>query len=229
MLTFPKGLRPIGGGFAPFAKTLGGGQSLSGTEQVVSSMNDRWTAGYTFKISDSDDLLRIRAFVLSMRGRANTVALPAFDNNRAPWAVVRGIRQTPKVRRNRSLDGTAFADPADFNDTLIQASVTAAAAALATQVSIAMTLGSEPKPGHLFGLGTRLYSIESIAGAGPYDAVIWPTLRLAAAASMVVNFTSPVCEMRFASDTEGADALRNLEQLRRGPITLNFDEASVSS
>lgn len=229
MLTFPAGLRPIGGGFANFAKTISGGQSMSGIEQVSSSMNDRWTAAYTFKISNTNDLLPLRAFILSMRGRANTVGLPAFDNNRAPWAVVKGIRQTPKIRRDRALDGTPYADPANFNDTLIVASLTAAAAAMATQASIAISVGTAPQPGHLFGLGNRLYSILSVTGAGPYAVEIWPSLRFAAAAGANVSFTSALCEMRFASDTEGASALMGLSALRFGSVTLNFDEAAPIS
>jgi hypothetical protein len=228
MLNFPAGLRPIGGGFAPFAKTNSGGQSLSGFEQVVDSLSDRWTAGFSFKISTSADLLRIRAFILSMRGRANTVALPGFDNSRAPWAVVNGIAQKPSVMRTRSLDGTAYADAANFNDSLITAFLGGAYPAMATQISISMAKGSAPLPGHLFGLGTRLYSILDVTGSNPYLCDIWPSLRVDATTPFV-NFTSPVCEMRFATDNEGADALKGLSQLRLGTVTLNFEEAAVTS
>jgi hypothetical protein len=230
MLTFPTALRPVGGGFAQNVKSISGGQSLSGFEQVSSSVSDRWQASYKFPVNRNDRVLALRAFILSMRGRANTVALPMFDNRRAPWAVNQyGITQTPAVRRNRALDGTAFADASNFNDTLIIASLSASAAVLATSVSIGMTLGSAPKPGHFFSIGARGYSILSVSGSGPYIVEIWPWLRVAATAGVTVNFTSPVCEMRFASDNEGAEVLKGLDLFKFGSLTLNFDEAAVTS
>lgn len=229
MLTFPSSLRPTAGGFAPFAKTLGGGQALSGFEQVVSSMSDRWQASYKFSFNRNDRILALRAFILSMRGRGNTVALPIFDLNRAPWASSNGVLQTPAVRRRRGLDGTRYADPANFNDTLIKAEVTEGADVLATSLSIGVTLGGTPEPGHFFSLGTSGYSILSVAGSGPFTVEIWPSLRSAVSAAMSVNFTSPVCEMRFQTDTEGADDLKALDLLKFGTVTLNFDEAPVTS
>jgi hypothetical protein len=227
MLTFPSGLRPIAGGFINYAKTLGGGQSLSGIEQVASTMNDRWQASYRFPVRTDDDVLALRAFVMSMRGRASTVALPMFDLARAPWAVnAQGIKQTPGAVRTPSLDGTPFADAANLRDGLIRASITSLAALNAIQLSVAVAAGSAPRPGHFFSLGTRGYAVQSVTGAGPYTLEIWPWLRVAASSGQSVNFTSPVCEMRFATDSEGADALKSLDQLRFGSLTLNFDEAS---
>lgn len=229
MLTFPPVLRPIGGGFSPNARTIGGGQSLGGFEQVTTSANDRWQASYKFVANRTERILALRAFILSMRGRANTVGLPMFDNNRAPWQILRGIAQTPARIRTRRLDGTPYADAADINDTLITAELSAGADVLATQLSISVTKGSAPQPGHLFSIGNRGYSILLVTGSGPYTVEIWPSLRIAAIAGETVNFTSPVCEMRFASDGEGADALKGLDLLKFGTITLNFDEAAVTS
>lgn len=228
MLAFPAALRPTAGGYAQNPKTLSGGQSLSGLEQIASTMSDRWQASFKFPFNRGDRILALRAFIIGMGGRLNAVALPTFSL-RAPWPVVRGIAQTPKVKRDRALDGTPFADPANFNDTLIRAALADDASAMDVSVSVAMTLGSAPLPGHLFSLGTRLYAIISVTGSGPYDCGIWPPLRLDAAAGLNVNFTSPTCEMRFASDAEGADALKTLDQFKFGVVTFNFDEASVTS
>lgn len=229
MLTFPAGLRPIAGGFAQNIKTLGGGVSLTGFEQVVSSTNERWLASYKFPFNRNDRVLALRAFILSMRGRGNSVALPMFDNNRAPWQILRGIAQTPAVARSRRLDGTPYADAANINDTLIIASLAAPAAVLEPRLSITVTKGSAPQPGQLFGVGPRGYAILSVTGSGPYTVEIWPTMRIAAGAGTNVNFTSPTCEMRFATDGEGADALKALDVLKFGTVTLNFDEAAVIS
>lgn len=226
MLIFPSRLRPTAGGFINFAKTLSGGQSLSGIEQVTSTMNDRWQASFRFPVRTDVDLLELRAYVISMRGRANTVALPMFDLARAPWAVnAYGIKLTPRVMRNPALDGTPFADPAYLRDSLIDASLTQSSDVNDTEVAIEMKFGSAPKVGHFFSLGTRGYSIQSVTGAGPYVVEVWPWLRVAVPADTAVNFTSPVCEMRFATDGEGADVFKSLDLLRVGSLTLNFDEA----
>lgn len=229
MLTFPSLLLPNAGGYVANPKTISGGQSIGGLEQVVTSLNDRWAASYRFPANRNDRILALRAFILGMRGRSGTVALPAFDKSRAPWPLVNGVAQTPKIRRRPTLDGTPYADPPSLVDQLIIARTAAAAAAMDIQLTIAMTLGSAPQPGHLFSLGTRLYAVTSVAGAGPFVCGIWPSLRFDAAASTVVNFTSPVCEMRFSSDGEGADAMKALDQLRFGAVTLNFDEAAIST
>lgn len=226
MLTFPSTLpKPIAGGFAPSVKSISGGQSLSGFEQVGSGMSDRWSASYSFAINSDDRVLAFRAFVLAMRGRANTVLLPAFDLARAPWAVDSfGRKQTPRLRRNPQLDGTQYADSASLRDGLISSRVRVAAGLNATALDMVMTNGSAPQPGHLFSIGNRLHSVTSVFGTGPYIIGVWPWLRSDVAANVALDFATPACEMRFASDSEGVDALSTLAQLRFATITLKFDE-----
>jgi hypothetical protein len=227
MLTFPTRLKPISGGFAPSTKSLGGGQSLSGFEQVSSQLSDRWMASYAFAIREDADVLAFRAFVLSMRGRANSVLLPAFDLARAPWAVDAFGRQiTPSLRRTPQLDGTPYADASSLRDSLISAKLHVAALLNSTTVIVDMVAGSAPQPGHLFSIGTKLHSVLTVTGSGPYTLGIWPWLRADAAVDVVTNFATPASGMRFASDTEGTDALAALSQLRFGTITLKFDEVA---
>lgn len=231
MLTFPALLKPAanGGGFAPYLKSLSGGQALSGSEQVTGQMVDRWQASYQIPIRTPEAVLALRAFIVGMRGRLNTVALPAIDGGRAPWEVDRfGRHQTPRLARERSsgLDGTDYAPSAGLADTLISAKVAASAGAIDTQLTIAMVKGGVPQPGHLFSIGTRLHAIESVEGDGPFNLTIWPWLREDVAINAAVNFTSPVCKMRFQSDNEGIEALKSLQLFRFATVTLNFDEAA---
>jgi hypothetical protein len=227
MPKFPALLKPIAGGFAPAIKSLSGGQSLSGFEQVVSQLSDRWMASYTFAINSDAKVLALRAFVMSMRGRGNTVDVPAFDLARAPWAVdAQGRKQTPGFVRTRALDGTAYADPADLRDTLIAAQVTADTELNSTSITVAVTTGSSPQPGHLFSIDRRLHMVVDVAGDGPYVLSIWPWIREDVSEGAAVNFATPSCEMRFASDDQGADALASLDGLRFGNVTLRFDEAT---
>jgi hypothetical protein len=227
MPTFPALLKPIAGGFAPAIKSLSGGQSLSGFEQVVSQLSDRWMASYTFAINSDAKVLALRAFVMSMRGRGNTVDVPAFDLARAPWALdAQGRKQTPRFVRNRTLDGTPYADPANLRETLISAEVVADTELNSTSVTVNMLTGDAPIPGHLFSIGRRLHMVVDVFGDGPYDLSIWPWVREDLAAGTAVNFAAPTCEMRFASDDQGADALASLDGLRFGNVTLKFDEAT---
>lgn len=81
-----------------------------------------------------------------------------------------------------------------------------------------------------FSLGNRLHSIKSIVSiAGSVSTVkIWPLLRSDIAAGTSVNFTSPVCEMRFQTDDQGQDILSALDQFRFASGTLAFEEVPVS-
>lgn len=225
MLTFPEVLRPASGGYAPASRNLGGGQSLTGFEQVVGSMSDRWQASFTFKIRTTAELLALRAFVMAMSGRRNTVALPVFDRARAPWQVIKGRPQSPAVLRFRDLDKTQFADAEDFDSTLIVAEAETAAVAQSTVIDVRIVKGGIPQPGQYLTIASRLYSIIGIALDNPYRLTIWPWLRHDLAAGDPVEFGAPSGEMRFASDDQGADALMGLDLLKFASVTLRFDEA----
>lgn len=226
MLAFPASMLPTDGGFAPMVKSLSGGQSLAGVEQVVSQFNDRWKASFVFNVNSTATVMTARAFIIAMRGRSGSVLLPVFDLSRAPWAVsAAGVVLSPATQRHRKLDGTPYADPANFNDTLISAQLAAAALLGDMLISVQMVTGSTPQPGHYFSIGTRLYMITSVSGTGPFGVGIWPSLRDDAALGAAVNFSSPACEMRFTTDAEGSATLSAMSQMRFGSITLNFDEA----
>lgn len=226
MIEFPALLRPLSGGYSPSVTSLSGGQSLGGFEQTASQMGDRWRASFSFRINTSVSLMALRTFVAQMRGRQGSVRLPVFDRARAPWAIDQAGRQkSPALMRARSLDGTVFADPPNFNDTLISAAVAAVGLLNDTRISVAVSVGGVPEPGQFFSLGSRLHVIESVEGDGPYLLGIWPWLREDVAIDDPVNFTSPSCEMKFETDEQGVDALLGAEQMRFANVTLRFVEA----
>lgn len=229
MLILPSTFKPDSGGFAPFVRSLSSGQALDGTEQIQTQLHDRWTAAFQFSLRSSTQILAMRSFVTQMRGRSNTVALPTFDL-RAPWAVdAYGVIQNPKWARSRSLDDTPYEDDAGLVDSLIAATLNASAAINATSVAINIATGSAPSPGMQFSLGNRLYAINSVASVGSvHTCGIWPWLRVAATSGDTVNFTSPKCEMRFATDGEGQDVFSGLTARRFGTVTLRFDEVAPS-
>lgn len=228
MLTWPTTLKPNAGGYAPFVRSLSGGQSLSGTEQIVPQFHDRWQAKFVFALNRNDRVLALRALLAALRGRANTIALPAFEHARAPWPIDSYDRTLgPAFRRTRPLDGTIYADPPGFNDTLLTVTASAGAPLNATEISIT-TNGEAPTPGHLFSIGARMYvcqAVEETDTDDTYDLTIWPWLRAELLFGTVINFTSPACEMRLAGDTEGAETLTGLQSGRFGIVSLSFDEA----
>jgi hypothetical protein len=197
MLAWPTLLKPNAGGFAPFVRSLSGGQSLSGIEQVVPQFHDRWQARFSFALNRNDRVLALRSLLAALRGRANTVALPAFECGRSP----------------------AFGPVAPV--TAFQFSPINA-----TEIVVA-TDGAVPAAGYLFSIGPRMYVSQAVVTLSPgrFAVTIWPWLRVAAPPGTPLNFSAPVCEMRLASDAEGADALTSLEVGRLGTVSLTFDEA----
>src|ERR1044072_4311720 len=228
MLTWDDTLRPISGDYAPFVRSLSGGQSLSGFEQVQPQLHDRWNATFQFNLRTQAQIFAMRAFITQMRGKSNTVALPTFDL-RAPWAVdAYGVVHDPKWARSRGLDGTDYEDSAGLVDSLIAATLKASAAINATSVAINVATGSAPTAGMKFSLDNRLYAINSVASVGSvHTCSIWPWLRAGGLAGAAVNFTSAKCEMRFATDGEGQEAFSSLTARRFGMVTLRFEEVAV--
>lgn len=199
MLSWPSDLPlPFDGGFAPFVRSLSGGQSLSGIEQVQPQLHDRWQASFAYHINTDARVLALRGLLFAARGRANTIALPAVE-------LSAGIAKS-------NVTGATVQTNAALN---------------ATSVDIHVGAGV-PKVGNLFSTPTaKLYGIQAVTalGGNVYRCTIWPWLRAALTATTALEFASPVCEMRFASDEEGADALKTLHLGRFGDVTLRFDEA----
>lgn len=231
MLTWNPVLKPSGGGFAPYNRTLGGGPALnSDFEQVVPQQAQRWRASLHLSVRSTEQIFALREMVMSLEGRANTIAVPAFDRARAPWAVDQwGRAINPRFARQRSLDGTPFQDAAGLVDGLVTARLNTAASLRADQVAINVVTGTAPLVGMYFSIGNRLHVIKSIVSvAGTVSTVkIWPLLRADVAATAPVNFTSPTCEMRFQTDDQGQDILSALDLFKFGSGTLAFEEIPV--
>lgn len=229
MIAWPAALKPTNGGFGQLIRSLSGGPSLSGFEQIVPQMTDRWQARYQLPLRNRDQMMAMRAMLGNLRGRTGTIALPAYENRYAPWRTDQyGRRFTPKYVRTRALDGSPYADPANINDTLITATLRDTAPAMWTSLVLRIAVGDPPRPGNRFSINARLYEITAItavAGAD-YHVTIWPWLRFSAAATTAVDFTTPVCEMRLISDDQGQDAMQSLDVMKYASPVLQFEEAA---
>ena len=210
-LEWPKVLVPPTVDIHYDARTISGGVSLSGKEQIASRDFGIWRATLErVAIRRREQVLAWRALLVGLDGRAGTVLVPLFDRARAPWAYDQyGRRIDPAFARERSLDDTPYADPAGLVDGLISAKVQSPAAARAASIDINILKGSTPEPGMHFSIGTRAYRIRAITNiAGSVVTCnIRPGLREAVSADAIVNFTSPVCEMRLTSDDQGRAGL----------------------
>jgi len=232
MIAWPPSLKPFNGGFAPSVRSLSGGQSLSGFEQVQPQLHDRWAASFAFYMRNPASVTTMRAFLSQLRGRANSVALPAFDTSSKPWEIdpVTGLPNNLARARKRKLDNTVFADAPGLVDALIIAELASNVALNATAAQIHVTKGGAPVAGQRFSLANRLYSIDDVTviGGGVYGVTFWPWAREVVAVNAPVNFTSPRCEMRLADDAEGQDAMKAMALGRSGQVSLNFDEVAVA-
>lgn len=222
---WPSGLKPRDFGFWPENMDRSGGPSMAGGEQVVSSPGGRWRAAGMFSVRNDDQVLALRALALKLKGRANNILVPAFDGRRVSWPVDAdtGVVLHPGNTRHKRLDGTQFEDPEIPAASEIIATVSAVAGVRATTLSITKTQGGAFREGQFFGLGSRLYGIETIldVAGSVTTCTIWPPLRVSASAGDSVLVTRPACIMRLADPT---GLLKELQLLRFADLQVEFVE-----
>lgn len=229
-LIWPKILVPCVPDIFYDARTVSGGISLTGKEQVAARDFGIWRGSLgQIPIQRRSQVLALNALLAQLDGRSGTVMVPLFDALRAPWAVdAYGRTLDPTTARRlasyKGSPGSLYGEPTDFIEGLIAARLTVGAAARAATVSINMIKGSIPEPGMHFQLGECAYRIREIVSVvgSVVTVLIRPGLRAAAVAAAPVNFTSPAIKMRLASDDQGRAPL-NL--WRTAVISLDFIEA----
>jgi hypothetical protein len=187
MLDWPQNLCPIAGGYAPFVRSLSGGQSLSGFEQVQPQMHDRWSAAFTFRVRGKADIFLMRSLLTQLRGRAGTIRVPTFEAARAPLtASTPGAPAIPGAPI-----GTAVTNPQfirrwpELRNTQYEfsalPSITGVATILAAdRVSFAADPASAlPAVGNSIVLAGINRRITRISGTGPLIFAIEPALTVA--------------------------------------------------
>jgi hypothetical protein len=191
---WPSEFTPTDGGYYQIESDTSGGQSIGGGEQFVVSPGARWGAKMTFHIWNSARLRAMRVLRSQLKGRANPVLLPNFDQLNFPPGPI----------------------PA--------ATFSAAFPIGATDVSVAVVAGSGGTPaGTQFGAASqRIYEIEESYLVGAVRHLkIWPPLRRAVAIGNVLQFTNAVCLMRCMNMSEQLQALTDL---RFTTLELEFEE-----
>jgi len=221
-IPWPHQLRPTSSSWRPDAPSRSGGQSVTGAEQVVVSPGGRWQASLSVALQREPAILAYRALLAQLQGRAGTVLVPVSQAYRP--RDVNGRMLSP-VRVAGCSDAQLFDLTALAQSDPVHATLAASAAMGATQISVTLVDGEGPQPGHYFGIGNRLYLIQTAWRAtveAPMQIRFWPRLRAAAAAGERVILDRPVCLMRLAADDSGAS---EFDLGRFGGATFEFVEA----
>lgn len=209
----------------PAVQSKTGGLSLNGSEQVIVSDAGRWQAKVVLSLRGESSNLALRAFLAQMSGRAGTVLVPKWDLFRPVNANGRKLSQVHAVgyEDDSPPDGGSFNfDWSGFGQNEMPAAqLSALAVSGTTEISITINDGEGLRPGHYFGIGSRVYLASHVwqeTVGGPTKVRFWPRLRATAASGEPVILDKPVCLMRFATDDQGSDMLS-----RRGSGSLALE------
>lgn len=212
--------------FTPAYQSRSGGQSVSGSEQIIVSPAAMWKASVGVAVRGEDANLAVRAFVAQMEGRAGTVLVPKWDKHRPRNKNGRQFSQAKAAGYGES-GGDAFnwdLSGLGQQDT-VQARLSSGAGLRDTQISVDLIDGDGPRPGHYFGIDQRIYRCQQVWQedvGDPAEVQFWPPLRAAAADNTPVILDRPVCLMRFATDDTGDIAL---SRAGSGMVMFDFMEA----
>jgi hypothetical protein len=199
-----------------FANTKGN-PSINGITQSVASYAGRWKIEATgFVLGTATKIKVWRAIESLASGQAGQFIVPLYEVDRTPI-------QGDVIPRPHS-DGTYFSDGAGYISLLYSASVSAAVALHSTVMVIDHTGQSAPEPGQMFSAGVRLYSIGRIieSTSTTVTVSIWPPTREAITAGMDLNFDTPQCLCRLASDDELG--MKELDMARWGAADVTWIE-----
>lgn len=224
--SWPAGIFPKAGMFHPDSASRSGGQSISGSEQVLSGQ-PRWRASFSGPVVTEESVLSWRQFVADMCGRAGTVLVPRWEaygpvdvNGRRLSEVEAAAYESGQLVGGLNFDLSGFGQEDQTHATLA-----ADASINATQISIDLNDVEGPRPGQYFGIGQRLHlatHVWQVKEGGPTQVRFSPWLRAQAAAGTRVILDRPVCLMRFAQDQTGE---LELDMGLWGQGTIDFVEA----
>ncbi len=185
-------------------QSLGGGRSISGTSQSISTDAGYWKIDLgNVNVWDAESLRAWRRIEGLLDGRANTIDIPLIDNTRA-WGV--GPDYVPHS------DGTPFSDETLYANEP-DATLGAAAGLRATTLVIAKAVpfwlngGETLSLEHAEPFGNRWYRVKQVTAQDDetVTVTITPPLRAPIASGARVELAEPCCRMRLA-EPEGMAA-----------------------
>lgn len=114
IIEWPGGLSPRIINLRLINKTRSAGESLTGFEQVASSLATRWAFALEFNNLKRHLIPSYRAMVASLEGRANVLRVPVFDPQFWPTDAEIGIASVPHS------DGTTLSDGVEYLTTDVE-------------------------------------------------------------------------------------------------------------
>ncbi len=204
----------------------GGGPSLSGREQIVSSPSGRWTASFDTVLGTKSEIACYRAMMARLEGRANTILISPCEPTFSPAGLAGSAAsvQAPFGQASGQSPTALFSDGSQFEQdgTYALAISTGAAGAITLQMSctppplvgtyFSLTPTGSPDDWQLYLIRSFLFGSGSpwsggfSSAFGPvnqYIVSIDPPLRSPVNVSTRLNFGRPLCRMRLTSDTAG--------------------------
>jgi hypothetical protein len=156
MIVWPRSLQPRDVAIDPIPRTLGGPPALSGVVQVTASDKGLWRISFDRIPIYGAALVRAwRAIAARVGGRANAILLPVFDDERRPALAT--------AEDATFSDDTSFSDLMEFEQNSFDVHLAADAALRATHITLAGLHAAQVEEGHVFSIGSRLHTIETIS------------------------------------------------------------------
>lgn len=218
-------LRPTTQGWNLDPRSRGGGETITGDEQVVSSGIGRWRTNGTFVLRTPEQIRAFRKMAWSLDGRVNATLIGPCDcrNSSRPGNLFSHIPylQGGGVNTFHS-DGTGFSQGGYVPTTR----ATYAPGGHVISLDMHNPLGVNPIElfeGTFIGFGDRLYGILSIIGGiNIKEITVVPRIR----DEIPINTPAKLCDARVPMHLVTDDAMfMDLELARRSEVTVQMVEA----
>jgi len=192
------------------ATTRSGGVTLSGIEQIISPLTQRWVWSVNIRIRREDQARSLRVVLAQLQGRYNYLRTSICDRYRVSR---REMGATPISGRGvPHSDGAYFSDDTGYRLAGGTAPLVASAAAGSSQIILDTSIPLVP--GTFFSINSWLYVIDSIEDPIDLDnpgtqrvVNVSPPLRQAVSTDDEVNFDAE-CLWRLAADDTGTLPLK---------------------
>lgn len=181
-------------------KTRSAGESITGFEQVLYGVTQRWAFSLEFNYLKLSMVPAYRAMIASLEGRANALRVPVFDRQFWPSDAVLGIASATHS------DGSAFSDETEYLTSDIEG-ITVSGGIGAKEITVDFgSYGEVFEAGLYFGIEDETYLATSVVWDGSEATINFqPGLRQTHVGSTFR--LRPRLIMRLANDESGAHPL----------------------
>lgn len=215
-LAWPEELMPLNTTVLPMALSKSGGMTMGGGEQIVSAGAGYWVGKMEFFLPNDRASYAWQSIRNRLRGRSGMLRVPGYGTPSRPWtttaliaASAADVAATPaKVIATHSDDAT-FSDGSGYVNSRWNVRLVNSAAAQDEVIRIQVMAGDYPLPGALFSRYGKMHRAQEVIPTGTanvFDVSIWPPLRSAWNAGILLEADRPTCLMRMTGDDEGGNA-----------------------